>query len=222
MKNKLFIILCVAFMVTGYAVANDNLIMPTNLTTSSDSSRLAKNLVKAAMKKAVNETKSDSIQSDDIQSDGSSRGGEFILGYGPKIKSGTIGFGADMGKYAYFTFLGNLGFTDSNAMSFILGIGPKYRYANKNFMAFGSAYVYGGYSQFDYDTINSKGKKETKTKRDFGYGMAFDFKLGACVKTNSQGQRSYVSIGYLMTAGDFKFKKIGKYGIITLSFSKVF
>lgn len=147
---------------------------------------------------------------------------DINVGYGPKSKLIAIGLGADVGKYAYFAFVGNMGFSDALERLYVIGLGPKYRYAGESFMAFGSAYVYGGYSAFDYDTYDDRGHTKTKTKRDFAYGLAFDFKLGACIKQNKRGERAYLTVGYQMKAGDFKFKKIGKFGIITLSLTRNF
>lgn len=144
---------------------------------------------------------------------------DIYVGYGPKSKLLAYSLGIDVGKYAYFTYFSNMGLSDANERLYVIGLGPKYRYADKSLMAFGSAYVYGGYGAFEYDTYDSKGHTKTKTKRDFAYGLAFDFKLGACINQNKRGERSYLSVGYQMKAGDFKFKKIGKFGIITLSYT---
>ena len=202
--------LCAAFMVAGHAVANDNLSVSTNPTTPISSS------VDIALPE---DGVTKEAEADSIKSGISVKYYDIFLGYGPKSKVGAVGCGVDIGKYAYFAFLGNIGFGDMNQLAYVVGLGPRYRYVSDSFMAFGSAYVYGGYGQYDYETYNSKGKIETKTERDFAYGMAFDFKLGACLNSNSKGERNYLSIGYLMTAGDFKFKKIGKFGTITLTYT---
>ena len=203
--------LCAAFMVAGHAVANDN------LSESTTSSTPTATVVDIALPEdsVVQQEQSDKYKP------GIGKGVDVSMAYGPKSKSLDLLLGVDLGKYAYIPFAWRQGMGDDSALAFLLGLGPKYRYMGDTFMAFGSAYVYGGYKKVEYEIVNEHGKKEDKKQRDFSYGLGFDFKLGACVQKSSTG-RMYVSVGYFMNAEEFEFEKIGKFGSVSLSLTMEF
>ena len=127
--------------------------------------------------------------------------------FNPDEKRYGLSLGGDFGTCGYGMFSASL--NDSN-LGYALGIGVQKRVllADNLVMLQGRLYPYATY--YNYEVINSKGNTDYKSK--FSYGAEAALVGGLKLISTKKGTNHYLTVGYYMSAAEFKFDYIEKSG----------
>lgn len=150
-------------------------------------------------------------------------GNDFFLEYLSDAKMYGLGYNIGINKYFVFHFdiCSNLKFAHDNMhmTSYTMGLGLHQRFCfNDNFMLGVKAYPYAGFNL--HDMIDEKGKKAMES--EFIYGARAEASLGIKLFTNKNGNDAYLTVGYSLTAAEFKTEGMSDSGMIMLGYSIIY
>lgn len=151
------------------------------------------------------------------------RGDDFGIGWNSDSKLLGLNFGFDDKKSELYYFLGaNYGLGEINIFGFSVGAGLSKRYVNKGFLIQGKVYPYMGFSSISYnavDSYNKYGNPVYKTVSDASmtYGLSANIAIGMELWTSI-----YLTLGYYVSAPEFKFANLFDGGSWGIGLTKIF
>lgn len=130
---------------------------------------------------------------------------DYYVGWSDKSEIFSFNFGGSFDKYSDFTLGFNFGFGDFSVYECYFGFGLQKRYFIDNaFLIQAKLYPYVGYGSYEYETVNSKGKKITEDESEFLWGAMAQFDLGLKIFTTKKGNDCYVTVGYMICAPELE------------------
>lgn len=151
------------------------------------------------------------------------RGDDFGVGWNSDSKLLGLSFGFDDKKSELHYFVGaNYGLGDINLFGLTVGAGFSKRYVNNGFLIQGKIYPYMGFSYMSYDKVdyyNKYGSPVYKTAWDgnMTYGLSANISIGMELWSSN-----YLTIGYYVSAPEFKFAHLFDGGSWALGLTTIF
>lgn len=156
------------------------------------------------------------------------KGTDISIDYNSDSEIFGMGVISDVSKSGYWGLNWSMGFGDLLSYSITMPFGLKQRYVfNDVFLVHGKIGPYLGYGY--YETEEYKGtdkwgnaKMETKENHEFAYGANASLAVGLKLWTNKKGESNFLTIGYYISAPEFKTENMFDNGSWGLSFTIVF
>lgn len=154
------------------------------------------------------------------------RNSKFFMDFLYQSESKVYGlnFGTDIGKYLLATMMFNsnlkFGSQDISTSSVVIGVGAKQRFVfNDMFLLQIEIYPYIGLSYYGQQKI--VGVMEAEDKTEFEYGAIGDIGAGLKLWTTPKGNSTFLTVGYMVSAGRFKTEGMFKYGSLKIGITTI-
>ena len=163
------------------------------------------------------------VPSQNVSPTGFRQGNDLGVTFNTDQKLYGLNFLSDVSDLVYFGFGYKMGFGDysSYLATFQLGVGKRYVF-DDTFLIQGKIGPYMGYNSYEYPSYNSKnGKSSTETKDEFTYGANASICAGLKLWNTKKGNSTFITLGYYMTAPEFKTENMGDNGAWCIGFTTI-
>ena len=163
------------------------------------------------------------VPSQNVSSTGFRQGSDLGITFNTDQKVYGLTFLSDVSDAVYFGFGYNMGFGDYSSYLGTLQLGVGKRYViDDTFLIQGKIGAYAGYHSYEYGSYDyDKRKSSTETKAEFTYGANVSICAGLKLWNTKKGNSTFVTVGYYMTAPEFKTDNMGDNGSWGIGFTTI-